>query len=393
MAEFLELVDTLRAEEASIQTLFGNEGTGVRHSKLKEAANYKRMLVEAAELVQKVVKGRLPTHYLTEALSTDDFPLLFGDILDRQLLGAFRDFPKNWQNFTRQRTVRDFRQVKRFQIDGAEGVLSVVGEQELYPGSTLSEAQFVYAVQKRGRYMPFSWETIINDDLDALQDVPQRFGKAAARSEAKFVTELYVDASGPHASLYTGGNGNIIASNPVFDLAGIAAGLTLLDSAVDEDGEPIIIEAVELVVPPALRVTAMNIMNAIQVELTTLGGTRDDNAGGLRMIGANWMKTNLRLTVDPYIPIVASSANGSTSWFLFAGDAEGRFALEFGRLRGHEEPEIFIREPNARRIGGGTINPLEGDFDRDGISYKVRHVFGGTRLEPKVTVASNGSGS
>jgi hypothetical protein len=56
-------------------------------------------------------------------------------------------------------------------------------------------------------------------------------------------------------------------------------------------------------------------------------------------------------------------------------------------------PEVFIKEGNQRRVGAGTPDAMDGDFDTDSIEYKVRHVLGGTRLEPKSTVASNGSGS
>jgi hypothetical protein len=72
---------------------------------------------------------------------------------------------------------------------------------------------------------------------------------------------------------------------------------------------------------------------------------------------------------------------------------EGRPALIIAFLRGHEEPEIFIKEPNARRIGGGASDPMNGSFDTDSIDYKVRHVVGGRIVDGKATVASNGSGS
>jgi len=103
------------------------------------------------------------------------------------------------------------------------------------------------------------------------------------------------------------------------------------------------------------------------------------------------MKARFRLNKDSYIPIVASSANGSTSWFLFGNPDNGRPALEMGFLRGHEEPEIFMKAPNSIRVGGGGED--FGDFDTDSVEYKVRHIFGGTREDPKMTVASNGSGA
>jgi hypothetical protein len=248
---------------------------------------------------------------------------------------------------------------------------------------------------------------MINDDLDALKDAPSRFGKAARRTEEKFATSLAFDSSGPHASMYTSGNKNIInttnsgspysAVNPALDITALAQGLTTLANMKDTEGEPISIEAVELVVPPALKVTAMNILNATQLLVGAFGQavTAGQASGGTpnyQMMVNNWLANNIRLSVNSYIPIVATT-NGNTSWILVASPSIGRPAYEVGFLRGHESPEIFLKEPNARRIGAGSSDPMNGDFDNDSINYKLRHVLGGTRLDPKATVGSNGSGS
>ena len=65
-----------------------------------------------------------------------------------------------------------------------------------------------------------------------------------------------------------------------------------------------------------------------------------------------------------------------------------------------------MKLPNSVAIGEGTMgpgpgvfpgttnmNPMEGDFDTDAVHYKIRHVFGGTTIDPIMTVYSNGSGS
>jgi len=77
---------------------------------------------------------------------------------------------------------------------------------------------------------------------------------------------------------------------------------------------------------------------------------------------------------------------------VFASPAEGRPAVEMGFLRGHETPETFVKLADSQLLGGGVTDPSEGDFDTDSIQYKIRHVFGGTRLDPKMAVASNGTG-
>jgi hypothetical protein len=389
--EFLETIESIRAEEASVQRLFNSQkdGVGVRTGTRGKNPAYMGKLAEAARLVEDVYKGKRPAHLLREAMTTSDFPNLFGDILDRQLLASYREAPYSWNQIVKRATVRDFRTVKRFTLDGGEGDLDVVAEQANYPAASLSDGVYSYAVKKYGRRMPFSWEALINDDLDALKDIPERLGKAARRTEEKFVTELFVDASGPHASYYTAGNANIVTSNPVLSIAALQTAMKVIGAMVDADSEPIAIEMFTLWVPPALEVTAQNILSALQLELAEGGGTSNQ-----KLITSNWMKSRVRLAVGYYIPIVASTANGSTSWFLFANPAGGsRPAGEAGFLRGHEEPEVFIKSPNAQRVGGGLVDALAGDFETDSVEYKVRHVIGGSRMDPKMSVASNGSGS
>jgi hypothetical protein len=274
-------------------------------------------------------------------------------------------------------------------ISGAEAVLVEVPQQTIYPSAKLDEAYAEYRVLKYGRRLPFSWETMINDDLQALQDVPQRFGRAARRSEDKYATQLHVDANGPHASVYTGGNKNQVSTNQVLSIGALQSAFTTLAAQVDADSEPIMIDAVILEVPPSLEITARNILNAIEITAVTGGG--GDAIQGMRIV--NWMRNKVTLAVNPYIPLVASSSNGTTTWFLHVSPSSGRPAFEMGFLRGHTEPEIFVKDPNARRVGGGGVNPMDGDFDTDSIEYKVRHVFGGAVMDPIMTIGSDGSGS
>ena len=385
MATFAETVETVRAEEASIGNLFGGDA---RVRDRRRTPEYLRTLAEAAGFLADVETGRRPMYHLREAMTTSDFPLLFADVLDRQLLAAYRETPPTWTSYCRRSSVPDFRSVKRFAIDGAEGVLTAVAEREEYPEVSLAESQDTYSVAKYGRRIDLSWETMVNDDLDAFRSIPERLARAARRSEEKFATELYVDSSGPHASLYTAGNANIVTANPALSIAGLQTAMQVLAAQVDTDGEPIFVEAITLVVPPALEITAQNILNAVTIDATTAGGV-----SGQTIRAENWMRGRVTLQVGYYIPIVATT-NGTTSWFLFASPATSRAALELGFLRGNEEPALYERAPNARRVGGGDVSE---SFEEDSIAWRVRHVFGGARLTgtggAKATVASDGTGS
>src|SRR5687768_3474749 len=99
MLEFLEAADSMRSDEASRQRLTGGDGIGASKIQVLNEKNpkYKMALVEAATFMGEVFNGRRRAHELTEALagtrtvltethSTDDFKILFSDIIDRQVL-------------------------------------------------------------------------------------------------------------------------------------------------------------------------------------------------------------------------------------------------------------------------------------------------------------------
>jgi len=388
MAEFLELIESIRAEQADVERLFGDAGQGVRSR--KRGAQYLGKLAEAATFLADVYNGRRQLHQLREALTTSDFPYLFGDILDRQMLANYQEAPYSWNRYCKRARVRDFRQVKRFALTGAEGALEAIPQLTPYPAAAMGDALYAYTVAKYGKIIPLSWEAMINDDLGAFQDLPVRLGKSARRTEEKLATQLFVDANGPHASLYTVGT-NQITGNPVLSVNALQTAMGYLLTQVDSDGEPIVTEKMTLVVPPQLQVTASNILNAIQVWAKTDGG----GTTAQELVVGNWVKNAgiVETVTNFYIPLVASTANGATSWFLFSDPNAGRPALEMGFLIGHEQPEVFMKSPNAQRVGGGSVMPEDGDFDTDAITYKVRHVVGGGRMDSKMTVSSNGSGA
>src|SRR5690606_12183137 len=118
-------------------------------------------------------------------MSTSDFPILFGDILDKTMLGRYELWPSTWPSIARRRTVRDFRPVA---IDdyllGLESAMDEVAELEEAPYGALTEQpRITYAVKKYERKAALSWEAWVNDDLDRLKSIPERFALGARRTE------------------------------------------------------------------------------------------------------------------------------------------------------------------------------------------------------------------
>jgi len=335
-------------------------------------------ITEANDLIYNgVYKGRqLRPHerefLIREAITTSSFPYLFGDVLDRQVLANYKAVDPVWKAIVKMSTVRDFKTAYRFAITGGDQYLAEVAEKGEYLASERTEGKYELAVKKYGRQFDISWETLINDDLGALTDTPQRFAMAAVRTEHRIVTGLYAR----NAVMYTGAHANMVAT--ALSIAALEAGLQAMAAQTDANGEPIQNRAKYLVVPPALEMTARQI-------LTSATKVWSDNAAGPAAYPTNNVvaQMGLNLIVDPYLPII-DTTDGATGWYLFA-DPKDIAALEVAHLQGHERPEICMKASDKVTVGGGAINPMSGDFATDNVFYRVRLVFGGTRLDYRAT--------
>ena len=380
---------------ASTSNIYAGEGVnlsaGSRRRRERNDPRYLTALTEAAELYARVIEGdAYAALRFAEAMTTSDFSHLFGDILDRQILAKYQQAPVQWDAVARRGRVRDFRTVKRFTLDGGEAVLSEVKQQAEYPAAALTDGEYSYAVKKYGRRVALSWEALINDDLDAFRDIPSRLGNAARRTEERFATALFAASTGPNATFFSSGNKNLVTAGAgsALSVSSLQAAYTLLGSQVDTEGAPIYVDGVTLMVPPALEVVALNIVNATEILAAAGGGV---GTGGDQVRAQNWMRNKVRVVVNPWLPIITTTGTvGNTAWYLFANPSTGRPALEVGFLIGHETPELFQKSPNAVRVGGGLITPEDGDFDTDSSEWKLRHVLGGTLMDSKSAVASPG---
>jgi len=360
-------------------------------SDVKKPDNYEAQLKEVIDLLSNA-RG-LPSHrreyLLREALTTSDFPYLFGDVLDRQVLAAYKAVDPVWKAFTRPGTVpRIYPQVGgyRFAITGGDQHLKLVAEKGEYPASDRNEARYSCYVRKYGRQFDISWEALINDDLGALKDTPERFARAAVRTEHRLVTGTYANntTAGAHgAFLYSIFAGEINADNSLLTIGNLENALEAMAAFTDANGEPIMNRAKYLVVPPGLEMTARQILSSttkMWLENTTLAAAPTAYAMPMTNVVA---QMGLTLIVDPYLPVM-DTTNGLTAWYLFA-DPKDIAAMECDYLVGHERPEICMKASDKVSLGGGELGPMTGDFGTDNVFYRVRDIFGCNKLDWRAT--------
>lgn len=341
-------------------------------------------IIEAAGLWKRVFDGDIRAAVsVREALSTSDlFVSATGDVLDRELLASYSDITPEWSKFASRTTVRNFKKKKLVDLMGGRTRLDLVPELTAYPGAEHDVREFEIQVAKFGRQFGFSWEAMINDDLEELFRVPDTFSQAAALTETANALAVLADLStgAPNTGFFKDyssidgyGSLNTTPATAALTDASLTTALDAIAARTDADGNLVPPPALRLVVGPALQTVAEGIMNVVHVDKqngTGSGSTVTRTANPLRG----------RVTVE-----VVSTLPG-TGWFVVPTPGQGRPAVVSAFLRGFETPDI--RQKNG---GGVGVSADAGDFDDDSVRYRVRHVHGAAGADPIHTYASTGA--
>jgi len=374
MPQFLELIESWKGFTAA--------------SALDRPLDWDLRLAETVALIEN--HAGYPTHVhefkVQEAMATADFPLLFADTIDRQMLAALQSIGTPLDRVFRKGKPKDFRTVKRFRHQGLVKRLPVVGEFGEYTERAQEEAEFSYALRKYGARIPFSWEMFVNDDLGAFNTFPQDLAQSAINTRAWFQTQLLFDSGGPIDAFFAAGRGQASVSVLTLSLANLITAVTEMMSYTSSTTEPILNRPKYLVVGPAHEILAKNILSTLLMGWTDGAGavaSHETSTQGLRDM-------RLELIVDDWLPLVATSK--TSSWALVADPSQVAVA-EFGLLRGQENPQIFLKDSNVRLVGRGSTSRYDGSFESDTIEYKVRDCFGGCTLDEIGVWGSTGAGS
>ena len=422
-------------------------------SRRHAAAGHKRRVTEAARLYAAALNGQVDPIFVKEALhprnpalvqhlmenfpglyrddtgrpmglretmSVTDYQALYVDVLDRMYYGFYNAFPIVNKSLVRIHTLRDFRVVSRYLLDGVVEPLAFVeggGDaaapppQRALSGPVPQDAStYPTKVNTPIQYQPrlaqamtsVNWRAFVNDDLGIFRDLANRLAIAGNRGISKFITSFYVDANGPNALLYTTGYKNKIvtangaaSNNPVLGVQGISDALKVLAAQRDSGGDPIQITGrLRLWFGPSLLVTANNVMNQLSVFLQNEGGGTNAQGFPVQLLQVNnWLIQNMDLVMDPYIPIVCTTGGvQNTMWGITVDpDSQNRPNTEIGFLNGFETPQTFTKVPNTMRLGGG-VDPMMGDFYNMDQDMKIITVMGGVQIDGRSTVASTGAG-
>ena len=351
---------------------------------------------------------------LRETMSVTDYQALYVDVLDRMYYGYYQAFPVVNKPLVKVHQCRDFRIVSRYQLDGLVTPFTKMDAAAPPPQQALSGpvpqdgATFPTTNTAPIQYQPalyqaqasVNWRAFVNDDLGIFRDIANRLAISANRGITTFINSLYMSATDVNPALYSTGYGNRVitangasSNNPAMGAQGFMDAWKILSGMKDSSGQPIVMTGrVICFYGPSNYAVAMNLKNMLSNHVSVEGGSQNSDGFPTQWIETNgWIAQGIEWVMDPYINSPFTTATGA--WGFFVDPAsQNRPAIEVGFLQGFETPQLFQRAPNTMRMGGGVAAEM-GDFLNMDQDTKIVSVFGGTQIDGRSTVASNGTGS
>lgn len=272
--------------------------------------------------------------------TTSDFASVLGEAANTSMREGYESIPATYKEFTKQRNVNDFKEIRSVEISNG-GRLEKVNEHGEYRRTSLVAGAEAYALEKFGIVIGRTWELIVNDDIGALTDIPNKLGVRAR--ELENITFWNLIMANPTMSdgnaFFSAAHGNINTSGAAIGITPVGGARAAMRVQKDLDGELIAGLAPEWLITPAAKETLADQF------LAPITATQDSNV--------NPFKNKLKGMVEPLL-----DANSTLHYYLFASKAK-RAIAEMSLLEGRG-PEIFTRE----------------GFNVDGMETKIRYVFG-----------------
>jgi hypothetical protein len=290
--------------------------------------------------------------------TSGSFANLLLDAASKTLTASYVEAPYTWDQWVRQaQSVDDFKSINRISL-GESPNLEVVPEGKEYPEGKVVDQRKSYKIEKYGKEFTITWETVINDDLDALSRIPAMHGAAARRTQEKAIYDVFLSNptmpdgvalfSASHASgtNLSGGAGAPAKAtlDKAFEVMGKQKGL---NSDVFLGLTPSV-----LLVPLAYAGTALELVNS------TASVESEKNSGVSNLYGRGGAR-QLKVVATPYL-----DSNSATNWYAIA-DNSLIDTVEITFLSGEESPV------------------LESDWNmrNDSYVYKVRQSFAAAVIE------------
>ena len=286
--------------------------------------------------------------------SSSDFPLLFSNLAGKTLDAAYQEEPHTWAPLARQRNLPDFKQANDLIVAGALTPEALLEGGE-YKAGTLQEGTHTWRLATYARKVTLTRQAIINDDLSAMEEVPDMLGRGFRRLESNIIWGLITGnalTSVDGLSLFNTAHNN--GSAQTITTTGFNAAKKAMRKQTDLAGNTINLSPSFMMVPTDLESTALQFLFPTGFSPSA----RTGDAGPVSVQTAG-----VQLIVEPRLD------GSATTWYLSAspGAVQG---IVYGYLAGEEGPTVSTtekRDPDgvellARFDFGAAVKDFRGFF-------------------------------
>lgn len=314
------------------------------------------------EITGRFNRANLPADLrAAQDITSATFSYAIGNTLHRRLLKDYRE--ANFQEdllISIRKPVPDFKTQEAVKVGYFSDLDSVDPEtgdyQEIGP---VTDEEATYVVGQKGNILTITRKMIINDDQSLVSRLVSRLGRAARRTHAKYVWDLFIDNANcsDGTAWFTSGHGNLGAAALTFATALIA--YKALANMTEKDSD----EKIGLLDSPSVKPTLFGpvaLMETVEtIALDEFYYASNDLTAKTR--------NPLKGKVNPAIVSLLADVN---DWGLILPASEVDH-IEMGYLNGRQEPEMFVADaPQSEQV-----------FVADKIRHKIRHEYAGTPVD------------
>lgn len=302
--------------------------------------------------------------------STIDVPGILSNVANKDALQGYEEEDQSWREVSSVKSVSDFKTHTSYRMLD-EMKFERIGPTGQIKHGTVSEESYTRRAYTYAKMAVITREDIINDDLQAFDDMRNRIGRGGAQK----LNEVFWTAFLNNASFFTSGRGNYITgatTTLLTDGVGLQAALTAfrklktpvadgekkVGSGTSVGGRPEI-----LLIPPELEFAADKLYVGSNLNVGSAAGEE------------NVHRNKYRPVVSPWLSDSAISGNSATAWYLFRNPRSmAPICVSF--LNGNETP---------------TVESADADFKELGIQFRGYFDFGCDLAEYLAGIKSKGA--
>jgi hypothetical protein len=260
-------------------------------------------------------------------------------------------------------SLQDFKPVHKV-IAGELSDPQAIPENGTFEETALLDGRESYSLTTWGERFSISWQTVVDDRLAALTDIPAKQGAAMRRKQNRIVYQVLKDNQpmGDGTALFAAGRNNLTGTGTVFSVAALNVAYNLMAKQTGLNSSVFVaVEPRYVLAPPAIRGTVLQVLNS-----TTDPASANANV-------TNIWSNGLTPIID--VELSAAATGGSdTSWYLAASNTAVD-TVEYAYLQGLETP-AFERQ---------TM------FDRLAIAFRVYQCFAAKAIDYRGLYKNNGA--